>query len=167
MNGAMQGLPDGTAQVSLNIEASSPTTGWRAFLLPVVRLIIGFLLIASAGGKLMNPYAFLQTIHSFELLPHSLAVAVAVMLPSLEIVLGACLMAGLAVSAAFVLSSLLLLVFTAVLASVVWRGLSVPCGCFGTTSWSPTTWGTVGRTFAWSALAIFGSLFALRASAHA
>lgn len=79
-----------------------------------------------------GPQLFSDSIHAFKLgLPEILFRAATSVTPWIEVLSGLCLLLGIwSRAAATVLSSLLLL-FIALLASVLARGLPVECGCFG------------------------------------
>lgn len=87
---------------------------------------------AVAGAvKVGDPESFLSSILTYEFLPYSMAVAVALYIPWLEIVLAISLATGVWRRGAVWLSSLLLLVFIALVVQGRIRGLAVDCGCFG------------------------------------
>ena len=86
------------------------------------------------------------TITAFGLgLPSTLVAIVSVALPPLEILLGIYLVGGWLLPVTSLITTALILAFIVVLASVAGRGISVPCGCFGTADAGPITWGTVLR----------------------
>ena len=96
------------------------------------------------------------TITAFGLgLPGPLVATFAIALPPLEVLLGAYLVGGWLLPIASVAATLLLGSFIAVLSSVVARGLSAPCGCFGPGDVEPTTWATVARDAAFLLPALY------------
>jgi hypothetical protein len=56
---------------------------------------------------------------------------VGMLLPWLELLVGACLLGGIFVSGALLASMGMGVLFTFVLASALWRHLDISCGCFG------------------------------------
>lgn len=72
----------------------------------------------------------------------------ALALPPLEILLGIYLVAGLLLPLSSGAAAVLLALFCAVVASIVLRGISAPCGCFGPGDKGPATWLTVVRDVA-------------------
>jgi putative oxidoreductase len=102
-----------------------------AFLL-VVRLGLGFLFITSSVPKIRQPYVFLGAVSGYELVGPQLGVLVAMMLRWLELLAGACLVGGVFVGGAFLVSTVMGVLFTFVLASALWRHLDISCGCFST-----------------------------------
>lgn len=107
----------------------------RNDLLPAARAVmsvfLGAVLLASGALKLFDPWSFLGSVYGFELLGQVSGLFVAGMLPSLEIILGLCLVAGVARLGAAALSAMLLGVFTIALARAYFGELRVDCGCFG------------------------------------
>ena len=102
--------------------------------------------VVSGILKINHAADLAATIAGFQLhIPGAVIAVLAVALPPLEILLGLYLTSGFLLFAASTTAFVLLLIFIAVLISVVLRGLAVPCGCFGPGDTEPTTWATVGR----------------------
>ena len=74
-----------------------------------------------------------------------LPVAVAVVVPSVELVLGVCLVVLPPFAPVYGLATLLLLIFTVFLAVQVASGSTVPCACFGVRSVRAPGWRDVAR----------------------
>jgi uncharacterized membrane protein YphA (DoxX/SURF4 family) len=64
-----------------------------AFVL-IVRLSLGFMFIVSSVPKIGRPYVFLGSVYGYGLVGRDLGVLVAVALPWLELLTGACLIGG-------------------------------------------------------------------------
>jgi putative oxidoreductase len=113
-----------------------------------LRLGLGGLFAAAGALKLGDANAFAIEIHNYQLLP-ALAPALAVTLPTIELALGAALIAGRWpwVRAGALCAVGVLGVFTVAVASVVVRGINITCGCFGAGS-GPVTILTVLRDVA-------------------
>jgi uncharacterized membrane protein YphA (DoxX/SURF4 family) len=111
-------------------------TEWLAL---VVRLAIGGIFIASSIPKLRQPYDFLANVYSYELAGPQLGLVVAMVLPWLELVVGICLVGGIFVTGALLASIGMCAMFSFVLASALWRGLEISCGCF-----NPSNTNTIG-----------------------
>jgi uncharacterized membrane protein YphA (DoxX/SURF4 family) len=97
----------------------------------VARLVTGIVWIVAGGLKLTDPYASVEAVRAYDLLPESVVPTVGHLLPVVEVVLGALLVLGLLTRGAAVVSALLLAAFIVGIASVWARGLSIECGCFG------------------------------------
>jgi uncharacterized membrane protein YphA (DoxX/SURF4 family) len=97
----------------------------------VFRIVLGGLFVYAGAVKVLEPLGFAQDIRNYNLVGPSLSFIAAVVLPWLEILAGAFLIAGVwKRGAALVLSGLL--VFFIILTIVTMaRGLDVDCGCFG------------------------------------
>jgi len=71
--------------------------------------------------------------------------AIAAVLPIVELVVGALLIAQLARRAAAIVAAVLLLAFTALLVMRLAQGRRPPCACFGALSSKPIGWGNIVR----------------------
>ena len=98
----------------------------------IVRIALGAILVAACLDKIAHPAGFARVIANYQILPDGLVKVVAVILPWLELVLGALLIVGLWLPGAVALTNILLLTFFASLVFNVIRGLDVHCGCFST-----------------------------------
>ena len=105
------------------------------FVLFVFRLIVGGLFIYAGVLKIADPLGFAQDIQNYRLVPAGhRASSTALILPWLEILAGAALVAGLFKRTSAGLISLMLVVFIVLVAVTMVRGLDVDCGCFGALS---------------------------------
>jgi uncharacterized membrane protein YphA (DoxX/SURF4 family) len=109
----------------------------RQWLGLVARLVTGGVWIYAGAVKLPDPYASVQAVRAYELLPSSVAEAVGYLLPPLEIVVGLALVLGLLTRGAAVVSAVLFVVFIVGIASVWARGMEIDCGCFGGGGYDP------------------------------
>ncbi len=96
----------------------------------VMRIAIGGIFIVSSITKLRQPYDFLASVYSYELVGPQIGVMVAITLPWLELFVGLSLVGEILVRGALLASIGMYMMFTFVLASAIWRGLSISCGCF-------------------------------------
>lgn len=138
----------------------------REWLGLLARLVTGGVWIAAGAVKLPDPYASVQAVRAYEILPASAAQTVGHLLPVVEIVLGVALVLGLLTRGAAVASGLLFLVFIAGIVSVWARGLEIDCGCFGGGGYDPDATSSYPWEIARDAalLALSGYLAWLRAS---
>lgn len=115
-------------------------------LLLTCRFVAGGALLLAGFLKLRNPTSFMLSINSFELAPQALIPFAAYLMPWLEIALGLLLVYGFWTRAAAMLATGLYAMFTVAIASVIVRGMSLDCGCFGDFFGSGAVgWHTVGR----------------------
>lgn len=87
--------------------------------------------IYSSLQKIRQPYDFLANVYNFELVGPKLGMLTAMILPWAELLVGICLVGGIFVSGALLVSICLGAMFMFVLASALYRGLNISCGCFG------------------------------------
>jgi uncharacterized membrane protein YphA (DoxX/SURF4 family) len=95
------------------------------------RVVLGGLFVYAGAVKVLEPLDFAQNIRNYQLVGQSLAFIAALVLPWLEILAGAFLVAGLWKRGAALVVTGLLVFFIALTAVTMIRGLDVDCGCFG------------------------------------
>lgn len=100
-------------------------------VLLVLRLALGGVFLLAGFVKLSDPQSFAFSVKAFKILPDHLAVLATFVFPWLEALCGVLLVAGIWTRAAAVVGVLQLAAFIAGIISVLARGLSVSCGCFG------------------------------------
>jgi uncharacterized membrane protein YphA (DoxX/SURF4 family) len=105
------------------------------------RLVVGAVLIYAGTSKLQHPISFLESVYKFELFSAGIGQAVAVVVPWLEIVCGAVLLAGTLLREAFLVALGLTVAFVAVQVHAIRNDLHVDCGCFGRGEGSATVIG--------------------------
>jgi putative oxidoreductase len=103
-------------------------------LLLLFRVVLGGLFIYAGIVKVADPLGFAQDIHNYRLVGPSLSFIVAVVLPWLEVLAGAFLIAGISKRGAALAISGLLVFFIVLTLVTMARGLDVDCGCFGSLS---------------------------------
>ena len=99
-------------------------------LVMVCRIFLGFMFIYASLDKIMNPEEFAKQIGYYKALPFGLENLLAIVLPWVELIVGICLIAGLLVDGATVLSILMMLVFILAISQAMLRGIDITCGCF-------------------------------------
>ncbi|KRB77080.1 DoxX family protein [Nocardioides sp. Root190] len=104
------------------------TLAWVGLL---ARLVTGGVWIVAGALKITEPDASIAAVRAYQLLPSSLAEAVGLALPAVEVVIGLALVLGVLARGAAVLSAVLFLAFVIGIASVWARGIEIDCGCFG------------------------------------
>lgn len=128
---------------------------WTVFLF---RLVLGAIFLVAGGAKIGHATDFAAQIAGFRILPEAFVAPLAIVLPFLEVLLGAYLVLGLFTRAAAWIAALMLLAFDGAIASAVIRGMSVSCGCFGPQDKTVTTWGEVARDAIFIVLALVVAL---------
>lgn len=112
-----------------HILTTKKAIGLLSFLEAATRWGVGLIFVYAAVPKLLDINSFSQTVDAYGLVPDVLVLAVAVLLPLLEIVIAIGLFMK---KKRAVYSSLgLLFLFLAVLGYAIWMGFDIDCGCFG------------------------------------
>jgi putative oxidoreductase len=101
------------------------------WLLFIFRLIVGGIFIWAGAMKIADPLDFAQTINNYRAFSHIIIFPIAVVLPWVEVLSGAGLIAGILKKSSALISSLLLAGFIALVGSALVRGIDTDCGCFG------------------------------------
>ncbi|MCB2193885.1 MAG: DoxX family membrane protein [Deltaproteobacteria bacterium] len=94
------------------------------------RLFLAGLFLWAAHDKVWDPVSFADSVARYDLLPMALVNPASVLLAWLELVVGLCLVVGLATRAAALWSALLLAVFTGLMIYAGMTGAGFDCGCF-------------------------------------
>ena len=126
-----------------------------AILVLVLRAVLGGIFAAAGALKIGHFDLFASQIAGFELLPHPLIAPLALLLPFVEVLLGAYLILGLFTRFAAAFAALQLWIFAAAIGSAVVRGLSASCGCFGPSDTTVTSWPEVARDVGLGLVAVF------------
>lgn len=95
------------------------------------RLIAGGAFIYAAITKIAVPCELAMDMYQYHLAPGVLINTGAIILPYVELILGVCLIAGIAPRGAALGISLVLLFFIILLSINTVRGIDFECGCFG------------------------------------
>jgi putative oxidoreductase len=128
------------------------------YVVLVLRIVLGAIFIVAGSSKIGHPSLFAAEIAGFRILPQVVIAPLALVLPYLEVLLGAYLILGLFTRAAAWIAVLLLALFDGAIASAVVRGMTVNCGCFGPSDATVTTWSEVARDAAFVVLALVVAL---------
>lgn len=98
----------------------------------VLRLFMGAVFLYASYDKILNPEAFAKAVYNYQILPDIAVNLAALLLPWLEFLLGTCLVAGVWLPGATLISTGLMTLFIGVLSFNLMRGLDIHCGCFST-----------------------------------
>lgn len=124
---------------------------------------LGFILLYSSSIHLANPYAFLSSIYSYDIVSERIGFIAAILLPSLQLTIGIALLffTGLR-KIAFFVAMILMLGFTVLQYQAWLRGLNIACGCFSSSHEDPINWFTISRTFLFFVIAVTGLILTKR-----
>jgi hypothetical protein len=100
----------------------------------LARLGLGCLFLYSALPKIRQPYDFLRDVYAYEIVGPQLGVVVAMTLPWLELLIAICLLGGVFIGGAFLVSAGLAALFSVVITWALYQGLNITCGCFGSST---------------------------------
>jgi hypothetical protein len=95
------------------------------------RLVLGGLFVYAGAVKVAAPLVFAQSVRNYQLVGQSPSFVAGVVLPWLEILAGAFLIAGFWKRGAALTLSTLLVFFIVLTVVTMIRGLDIDCGCFG------------------------------------
>jgi hypothetical protein len=157
---------NGSSTVNLSI---GPDNGRsiRGFTSPIAlgeRLIgwsLGLLLLRSAFVHLGNPYYFLSTVYSYQILGVEGGKWVGLLLPYVQMILAVCFLTQWWLKEAY-FGAIFVFGCFGVVQLVAWgRGLAISCGCFGATESLQIGWSTVLLAVSADAAAILGLMLRL------
>ena len=95
------------------------------------RLTLGGALLAAGYLKVGKTEISQMAVRSYEMLPISIANLLGLVLPPVEIALGALLILGALTRVAAALGGITMFIFIIAIAQAWARGLNIDCGCFG------------------------------------
>lgn len=98
----------------------------------VVRLVLAGVMLYAGWSKMTDLTGSVQNVLAYELFGYEVSRLIGILLPVVELALGALLLTGLLTRAAAATTAALLVVFVAGIVSAWARGLAIDCGCFGT-----------------------------------
>jgi Methylamine utilisation protein MauE. len=102
----------------------------NTILILLVRVFLGGLFIVASLDKIADPAAFATSILNYKIVGPTLAMVIATILPSLELLCGLSLILGLYPRTSALLITFMLVGFTILIISALLRGLDISCGCF-------------------------------------
>ena len=97
----------------------------------LIRIILGGIFIYSGIYKINDPQSLEVVIRNYKILNDPFIALLAMALPPLEIIIGACLLLKMLFKGAILITGSLLIAFIVSLSSLILRGLDVECGCLG------------------------------------
>jgi len=100
------------------------------YLIPIVsRLVLGFIFIYFSWDKIVNPELFAKLVVNYDMIPSNLINVGVLVLPWLEFIIGLCLIMGVFIDTAALISISLLSLFIMMILQAFLRGKSIDCGC--------------------------------------
>jgi uncharacterized membrane protein YphA (DoxX/SURF4 family) len=123
---------------------------WLALAL---RLYLGGVFVYASVYKIGYAAEFAETVASYQIVPALAVNAVALVLPWLELICGALLIAGVRVRTVSAMLGALLVVFCVAVLVNLLRETPIDCGCFHTLD-ERMTWLTLVRDLSWLAMTV-------------
>ena len=96
----------------------------------ICRICLGLMFIYASLDKIAHPEEFAKQIGYYKVLPFGVENILGIVLPWTELIIGICLIAGLLVDGATLLSIIMMLVFILAISQAMLRGIDITCGCF-------------------------------------
>jgi putative oxidoreductase len=127
----------------------------------IARLIVGWVFIYAAVGKIADPADFAGDIKNYQLLPDFLLNIAALTMPWIEMLCGIFLIVGFRLKANALISISLLIFFNVAVLFAMSQGLNIDCGCFSQRA-SMVGWEKVGENTISLIFAIYVFLFPVR-----
>lgn len=145
------------------MQSLSSLRGTRMLLI-LGRLALGAVFLYAAYTKLRQPWQlFAMSVNAYQLLPEWAVVVTARVLPWLELLVGALLLAGYQLRYVAAAATALLLCFFGLMLRSYFRGSGIDCGCFGVgEALSPQTLARDGLLLFVSGALTAGAFFAAR-----
>ncbi|MFP4466734.1 MAG: MauE/DoxX family redox-associated membrane protein [Candidatus Goldiibacteriota bacterium] len=98
--------------------------------LAACKIILGFLFVAAAAGKIIDPHTFAADVYSYMILPSALVPFFAATVPWIELAAGLLLILDIkAQSSALIINTMLIMFIAAILIALA-QGVDIECGCF-------------------------------------
>lgn len=132
-----------------------------------VRIAMGAVFLLSGVLSSLDPAAFGAAVARYGLVPAMLVPYAAILIPSVEVVIGLCLIMGYRTRAAALLGTVLLATFIAAMVYALSAGKSFDCGCFDVKRFGIEFDETIGpKVIARNALFIAALTLVFRARRH-
>ena len=103
---------------------------FKNILVMICRILLGLMFIYASLDKIAHPEEFAKQIGYYKVLPFGVENILGIVLPWTELIVGICLIAGLLVDGATLLSIIMMLVFILAISQAMLRGIDITCGCF-------------------------------------
>lgn len=110
----------------------------------ILRIALGVIFILAGLSKIIDPVGFSRSVSAYGIVSKEFASYVAIVIPTLEMVLGLLLVIGYKIkSAVFSLLCLMMIFSFVIIINIMW-GKSFKCGCFNLPLLGPFIDGTIG-----------------------
>lgn len=99
------------------------------YIILFMRIVLGLVFIVASYDKLLNPQQFARDISNYHFIPFGLENFVAIILPWIELFIGASLILGIMIDGSVLTTGVLLIMFNFLVFQAMIRGFNIECGC--------------------------------------
>ena len=99
------------------------------YLILLIRCLLGLVFVYASYDKILDPGKFARDIANYHIVPFGLENSIAIILPWLELLIGAGIILGIFLDGSVVLSGSFLILFIFMIFQAMMRGFNIECGC--------------------------------------
>ena len=99
------------------------------YLILLIRCLLGLVFVYASYDKILDPGKFARDIANYHIVPFGLENSIAIILPWLELLIGAGIILGIFIDGSIVLSGSFLILFIFMIFQAMMRGFNIECGC--------------------------------------
>tara|TARA_Y100001936_G_C15883519_1_gene564086 strand:- start:97 stop:546 length:450 start_codon:yes stop_codon:yes gene_type:complete len=99
------------------------------YLILLIRCLLGIVFVYASYDKILDPGKFARDIANYHIVPFGLENSIAIILPWLELLIGAGIILGIFLDGSVVLSGSFLILFIVMIFQAMMRGFNIECGC--------------------------------------
>ena len=101
----------------------------NTYLILLIRCLLGLVFVYASYDKILDPGKFARDIANYHIVPFGLENSIAIILPWLELLIGAGIILGIFLDGSVVLSGSFLILFIFMIFQAMMRGFNIECGC--------------------------------------
>ena len=99
------------------------------YLILLIRCLLGLVFVYASYDKILDPGKFARDIANYHIVPFGLENSIAIILPWMELLIGAGIILGIFLDGSVVLSGSFLILFIFMIFQAMMRGFNIECGC--------------------------------------
>ena len=101
----------------------------QVIIVLLARLLIGGIMIYASIDKILDPSSFASSIDNYHMIPLGLENIMAIALPWMEFAIGVCLVLGIFIDGAALLTIFIMSIFIFAITYAIINGYNIECGC--------------------------------------